>query len=58
MKRKHIMLSFLISSPNQHRNDIHVYLAPLVENWRKLWDEKVFVFDAHANKEFSLCAMF
>ena len=45
MKRKYIMLSLLISGPKQPGNDIDVYLAPLVEDLRKMWDEGVSVFD-------------
>ena len=57
MKCKYIMLSLLISGPKQPGNDNDVYLAPLVVHLRKIWDEGVFVFDAHANKEFTLRAM-
>ena len=57
MKRKYIMLSLHTSAPKQHRNDIDVYLTLLVENLRKMWDEGVFVFNAHANKEFTLRAI-
>ena len=57
MKRKYIMLSLLISGPKQPGNDIDVYLAPLVEDLRKMWDEGVSVFDAYANEEFTLRAM-
>ena len=46
MKRKYIMLSLLISGPKQPGNDIDVYLAPLVEDLKLLWDEGVSVFDA------------
>ena len=46
MKRKYMMLSMMISGPRQSGNDIDVYLSPLVEDLRKLWDEGVVVFDA------------
>ncbi|XP_074323694.1 uncharacterized protein LOC141660604 [Apium graveolens] len=45
MKRKYIMLSLLISGPNQPGNDIDVYLQPLIEDLQKLWHGKQ-VYDA------------
>ena len=36
MKRKYVMLSMVISGPKQPRNNIDVYLAPLVEDLKKL----------------------
>ncbi|XP_056698249.1 uncharacterized protein [Spinacia oleracea] len=57
MKRKYIMLSLLISGPKQPGNEIDVYLEPLVDDLRKMWDEGVSVFDAHANETFRLRAM-
>ncbi|XP_056697631.1 uncharacterized protein [Spinacia oleracea] len=57
MKRKYIMLSLLISGPKQPGNDIDVYLEPLFDDLRKMWDEGVSVFDAHANETFRLRAM-
>ena len=36
MKRKYVMLSMMISGPKQLRNNIDVYLAPLVEDLKKL----------------------
>ncbi|XP_019191067.1 PREDICTED: uncharacterized protein LOC109185582 [Ipomoea nil] len=57
MKRKYIMLSLLISGPKQPGNDIDVYLAPLVEDLKMLWDEGVMVFDAYTQTNFTLRAM-
>ena len=54
MKRKYMMLSLLITGPRQPRNDIDVYLEPLVDDLRRLWDEGVSVFDAHKNEMFTL----
>ncbi|CAM8987380.1 unnamed protein product [Rhodiola kirilowii] len=39
MKRKYMMLSLLISGPRQPGNDIDVYLAPLIEDLKLLWNE-------------------
>jgi hypothetical protein len=57
MKRKHIMLSLLISGPKQPGNDIDVYLAPLIDDLKLLWNEGVSMFDAHTNSSFTLRAM-
>ncbi|XP_074278314.1 uncharacterized protein LOC141601906 [Silene latifolia] len=57
MKRKYIMLSLLISGPKQPGNDIDIYLAPLIDDLKKLWYEGVTAFDAHANENFMLRAM-
>ncbi|XP_019184592.1 PREDICTED: uncharacterized protein LOC109179541 [Ipomoea nil] len=57
MKRKYIMLSLLISEPKQPGNDIDVYLAPLVEDLKILWNEGVPVYDAYTRSRFTLRAM-
>ncbi|XP_021747785.1 uncharacterized protein LOC110713633 isoform X6 [Chenopodium quinoa] len=57
MKRKYMMLSMLISGPKQPGNDIDVYLAPLIEDLKMLWDTGVEVFDASHNENFNLRAM-
>ncbi|XP_057246673.1 uncharacterized protein LOC130589406 [Beta vulgaris subsp. vulgaris] len=51
------MLSLLISGPKQPGNDIDIYLAPLIEDLKKMWDEGVMVFDAYSNEDFRLRAM-
>jgi len=45
MKQKYMMLSMMISSERQPRNDINVYLNPLIEDLTKLWVEGVVVFN-------------
>ena len=47
MKRKYIMLSMIIVGPRHPRNDIDVYLSPLIEDLRKLWVDGVDVYDAN-----------
>ena len=47
MKRKYIMMSLLISGPSQLGNDIDVYLAPLVKDLKKLWQDGEVVYDAY-----------
>ena len=51
------MLSMMISGPRQPGNDIDVYLSPLIEDLKKLWDEGVSVFDGFQNETFDLRAM-
>ncbi|CAO2827403.1 unnamed protein product [Amaranthus hypochondriacus] len=57
MKRKYLMLSMLISGPRQPGNDIDIYLAPLIEDLKMVWESGVEVFDAHRNETFKLKAM-
>ncbi|XP_020271977.1 uncharacterized protein LOC109847145 [Asparagus officinalis] len=57
MKRKYMMLSILISGPRQPGNDIDVYLAPLIEDLKLLWEEGVDVYDAYRKDNFRLKAM-
>ena len=51
------MLSMMISGPKQPGNDIDVYLAPLIEDLKLLWDKGVEVFDGFANEYFRMFAM-
>ena len=58
IKRKYIMMSMMIAGSRQPRNDIDVYLEPLIEDLRKLWwVEGVDVYDGNANETFRLHAM-
>lgn len=57
MKRKYLMLSLLIQGPKQPGNDIDVYLAPLIDDLKLLWDKGVKVYDAVAKEDFTLHAM-
>ncbi|XP_074299803.1 uncharacterized protein LOC141630971 [Silene latifolia] len=57
MKRKYLMLSLLISGPKEPGNDIDVYLEPLLNDLRLLWDKGIQVFDAYQNSYFNLKAM-
>jgi len=45
IKRKHIMLCMMIAGPRQPGNDIHVYLCPLIEYLRKLWEDGIDMWD-------------
>ncbi|XP_058746192.1 uncharacterized protein LOC131619068 [Vicia villosa] len=57
MKRKYVMLSMMISGPKQPGSDIDVYLSPLIDDLKVLWEEGVDVFDAHSGEQFNMRAM-
>ncbi|CAM8954575.1 unnamed protein product [Rhodiola kirilowii] len=57
MKRMYMMLSLLISGPRQPGNDIDVYLAPLIEDLKLLWNEGVRTFDASRQEYFNMRAI-
>ena len=47
----------MIVGPRQPRNDIDVYLTPLIEELRKLWVDRVDVYDVNLQQTFRLRAM-
>ncbi|CAL2230503.1 unnamed protein product [Prunus armeniaca] len=56
MKRKFMMLTLLIFGPKQPGNDIDVYLEPLIDDLKSLWDGIGGVYDAHNGEYFTLRA--
>ena len=50
------MLSLLIPDPTLPRNNIDVYLQPLVEELKDLWDVRVKTFDVSSKKSFQMHA--
>ncbi|KAK7256311.1 hypothetical protein RIF29_29752 [Crotalaria pallida] len=54
MKRKYMMLSMLISGPKQPGNDIDVYLTPLIEDLKQMWETGIEVY---RRESFNLRAM-
>ncbi|XP_074305807.1 uncharacterized protein LOC141641029 [Silene latifolia] len=56
-KSKYILLTMLISGPKQPGNDIDVYLEPLIEDLKMLWNVGVEVFDAASGSKFQMRAM-
>ena len=44
------MLSLLIPGPHQPGNEIDIYLKPLVDELKELWEKGVETYDA-SNKE-------
>ncbi|WVZ17517.1 hypothetical protein V8G54_010499 [Vigna mungo] len=57
MKKTYVMLSMMISGPKQPDNDIDVYLKPLIDDLKLLWEEGVEVFDSDVEENFHLRAM-
>ena len=47
MKRKYIMLCMMIAGQRQLGNDIDVYLIPLIEDLRTVWEHGVDVWDGN-----------
>ena len=56
MKAEHFMLSLLIPGPHAPGNDIDVYLQPLVEEFRELWEEGANTYDAFKKENFMMQA--
>src|ERR1051325_5835178 len=52
-----MMLSMLIYGPKQLWNDIDVYLKPLIEDLKILWENGVEVYDGYRKESFNLRAM-
>ncbi|KAL8145517.1 hypothetical protein AgCh_003615 [Apium graveolens] len=57
MKRKYIMLTLLIPGPKEPGNNIDIYLQPLIEDLKLLWDKGERVHDAFSQTDFTLRAM-
>lgn len=57
MKRKYIMLTLLIPGPKEAGNNIDVYLQPLIEDLKLLWDQGEKMYDAYSQTYFNLRAM-
>ncbi|KAM6593623.1 hypothetical protein CsatA_001328 [Cannabis sativa] len=54
MKRKFTMLSLMISGPKQPGHDIDVYLAPLVDDLKELYEDGVDAYDGFKKEVFKL----
>jgi Transposase family tnp2 len=48
------MMSLMISGPKQPGNDIDVFLAPLIEELKSLWEKGVRVWDAYRKEFFTI----
>ncbi|XP_026410872.1 uncharacterized protein LOC113306110 [Papaver somniferum] len=56
MKREFSMLCLLISGPRAPGKDIDVYLQPLIEELKELWNVGVMTFDSFTGSEFLMRA--
>ncbi|XP_070003906.1 uncharacterized protein [Nicotiana sylvestris] len=53
---EYIMLSMIIPGPSSPGNDIDVYLRPLIEELKELWETGIDTFDAETNQSFRMRA--
>ena len=51
-----MMLSLLISGPQQLGNDIDIYLAPLIDELQLLWHSGVKEYDAQKKRVIQLAS--
>ena len=56
MKEPFMMMSLLIPGPNSPGNDIDVYLRPLVDELKELWDHGISTYDASTKQTFQMHA--
>ncbi|XP_025632772.1 uncharacterized protein [Arachis hypogaea] len=56
MKQEYFMLSLLIPGPKSPENDIDIYLQPLIEELKELWEVGVETYDASKNETFPMYA--
>ncbi|XP_021819878.1 uncharacterized protein LOC110761654 [Prunus avium] len=54
MSKESLMLTLLIPGPKQPGNDIDIYLAPLIDDLKDLWNNGVKVYDAFSKEMFNL----
>ena len=50
------MLSLLIPSPHHLGNEIDIYLKPLVDEMKELWEKSVETYDAYSKEHFQMRA--
>ncbi|XP_057443879.1 uncharacterized protein LOC130736038 [Lotus japonicus] len=56
MKQPNIILTLLISGPKSPGIDIDVYLQPLIDDLKELWDAGIETYDASSRQNFQLRA--
>jgi hypothetical protein len=52
MKDPNIILSLIIPSRTAPRNDIDVYLQPLIDDLHELWNEGITTYDSSTKETF------
>ena len=52
MKEPYFMLPLLILGSHQPGNEIDIYLKPLVDELKELWEEGVETYDTYSKKNF------
>jgi len=57
IKKENIMLTLLISGPQQPGNSIDIYLEPLVDDLLHFWTNGELTYDAYSGNTFTLKAM-
>lgn len=57
MLQENLMLTLLIPGPKQPRNNIYVYLEPLIEDLNELWNNGVDIYDRISKSIFNLKAI-
>eukprot|EP00268_Persea_americana_P004200 TRINITY_DN11326_c0_g1_i4.p1 TRINITY_DN11326_c0_g1~~TRINITY_DN11326_c0_g1_i4.p1 ORF type:complete len:166 (-),score=17.40 TRINITY_DN11326_c0_g1_i4:1313-1810(-) len=56
MKEPFLFMSLLIPGPKAFGNDIDVYLVPLIDELKELWENGIETFDIVIRKKFNLYA--
>ncbi|WMV13399.1 hypothetical protein MTR67_006784 [Solanum verrucosum] len=56
MKFEYCILSLLIPGPRSPGNDIDIYLQPLIDELKLLWDSRIETYDASRNQTFQMRA--
>ncbi|XP_049371954.1 uncharacterized protein LOC125836844 [Solanum verrucosum] len=56
MKSEYSILSLLIPGPRSPGNDIDIYLQPLIDEFKLLWDSGVEMYDTSRNQTFQMRA--
>ncbi|XP_022850555.1 uncharacterized protein LOC111372431 [Olea europaea var. sylvestris] len=57
MSKENLLLTLLIPGPKQPGNDIDVYLQPLIEDLKELWNIGVDIYDGFIKSTFNLKAV-
>ena len=56
MTRPYMFLSYVIPGPNNPKSKIDVYLQPLIDELKRLWNEGIHTYDVHKNEPFKMKA--